>query len=135
MDVCLYVCLSITCMLYLWRPEEGKRYLGIGVTDCCEWLYGCWEPNPGPLGDQPELLITESSLYPCKWEVFVFVFVFLIIIIYLERELRFRVTYLFRFYVTLKYEYWLASSVIASMLRAYNSQSRSLNQTINICFS
>lgn len=34
------------------------------------WLCRCWEPNPGPFEEQPELLITESSLYPHKWEVF-----------------------------------------------------------------
>ena len=29
-----------------------------------ELPYGCWEPNPGPLQEQPVVLITESSFQP-----------------------------------------------------------------------
>lgn len=38
---------------------EGIRTPETGVTNGCEPLYGCWEPN---IEDQPVLLMTESSL-------------------------------------------------------------------------
>lgn len=38
--------LHIQC---LWRPEEGIRFTGIGVTDRCEAPQGYWELNLSPL--------------------------------------------------------------------------------------
>lgn len=39
------------CMHYIfpWRPEEGPRSFGTGVTDGCETPCGFWESNLGPL--------------------------------------------------------------------------------------
>ena len=34
------------------EPEEGIRSPGTGVTDTCEPLCGCWEPNPAPPQEQ-----------------------------------------------------------------------------------
>jgi hypothetical protein len=34
------------------------------VTDDCEWLYGCWELNPGLLEGQPVLFTAEPFLQP-----------------------------------------------------------------------
>jgi hypothetical protein len=36
-----------------------------GVADCCELPCGCWDLNPGLLGEQPVLVTTEPSLQPC----------------------------------------------------------------------
>jgi hypothetical protein len=46
----------------LWRPEEGIRSLGTGVTDGCELSCEFWESNLGPLEEQPVLLTLEPSL-------------------------------------------------------------------------
>ena len=40
----------------------GVRAPGNGVTDSCELPCGCWDLNPGPLGEQPVRLTAESSL-------------------------------------------------------------------------
>jgi hypothetical protein len=45
-------------------PEEGTRSPGSGVTEGCELLCVCWEPNPGSLQGQPVLLTTGASLWP-----------------------------------------------------------------------
>lgn len=44
----------------LQRPEEGITFFGPGVIKGCEPTYGYWEPNPGPLQEQPMLLTTEA---------------------------------------------------------------------------
>jgi hypothetical protein len=49
---------------------EGARSCGIGATNCCEWPYGCWELNLGPLEEQPLLLISEPLLFCLFWRVF-----------------------------------------------------------------
>lgn len=59
-----YVCMLI-CMQYLRRPEEGKRYPGMGVTDawellCAMWVLGIKLVCPE---EQPVLLTMESSHY------------------------------------------------------------------------
>lgn len=41
MGACLQVCLCATCMQYLWRPQEGIKYPGTGVTVGCESPTGC----------------------------------------------------------------------------------------------
>lgn len=48
------------------RPGEGFRFPGIGVTDACELLCGCWETNPGTLQEQKVLLTTISASCPLK---------------------------------------------------------------------
>ena len=62
MSVCLHVYLSTTCVQCLWRPEEGGRVSGPGITDGCEPPCDCWELNPSPLQKQPVFLATEPSL-------------------------------------------------------------------------
>jgi hypothetical protein len=44
---------------------EGVGSPRTGVAESCELPYGCWELNPGSLGEQPVLLTTEISLQPC----------------------------------------------------------------------
>ena len=34
------------------EPDEDFGFSGTRVTDGCEMLGGCWEPNLGPLEDQ-----------------------------------------------------------------------------------
>jgi hypothetical protein len=48
---CMYVCIPHACWC-LWRPEEGARSPGPGVTDGCELPHEFWELNPGPLKEQ-----------------------------------------------------------------------------------
>jgi hypothetical protein len=49
---CIYVC-------------EGVGYPEACIIASCELPCGCWESNPGPLEEQPViLLISESSLQP-----------------------------------------------------------------------
>ena len=45
-----------------YRPVEGIRSLGTGVTDACERLCGYWESNVDPLEEKPVLFMTEPSL-------------------------------------------------------------------------
>jgi hypothetical protein len=47
-----------------WKPYESFRSPGTGVTGGCELPCECWEMNPGPLEEQPVLLVIESWLYP-----------------------------------------------------------------------
>lgn len=47
-----------------WRPEDGVRYPGTGVTDSCNRPWRCWGLNLVPLKEQPVILTTESSLQP-----------------------------------------------------------------------
>lgn len=62
LHVFLPVCICTTDAWYPWRPEEGIRFPGTGVPDCCELLWVCWEVNLGPLQEQHLLLTTELSL-------------------------------------------------------------------------
>lgn len=41
----------------------GARCPGIGVINGCETTCGGWDSNPGPLEEQPILLIAEPSLW------------------------------------------------------------------------
>jgi hypothetical protein len=34
--MCMGVLVSVLCIQYPWRPEEGDRSTGTGVTDGCE---------------------------------------------------------------------------------------------------
>lgn len=47
-SMCLNVYLCALCMRYPWKPEEGIRFPGTGVTDDCElpamWVF---EIEPG----------------------------------------------------------------------------------------
>lgn len=52
MSVCLPVCL---CTMCVQCPQEAVRYSKTGFADGCELPSGCWEFNPGPLEEQPEL--------------------------------------------------------------------------------
>jgi hypothetical protein len=54
LDLCIWVfpphaCMCTTCVLYLWRSEEGVRSLSTGVKDGYEQPFRCWEPNSGSL--------------------------------------------------------------------------------------
>lgn len=46
------------------KSEEGIRSPGTGATYGCELPYGCWEPNPGPLDEQPVLSTAEHLSSP-----------------------------------------------------------------------
>jgi hypothetical protein len=52
---------------------------GSGLLNGCEPLLGCWDPNPGSVGDQEVLLTVEPQLKPQ-----VILFVNYLIICYLE---------------------------------------------------
>ena len=55
--------LKIICLTLLYMAWwEGVRAPGTEATDSCELQCGCWELNPGPVGEQPVLLIAEPSL-------------------------------------------------------------------------
>jgi hypothetical protein len=47
---------------WLQRPEEGVQSPETGVVGSCNLPCGCWEPNPGPLKEQPVLLKDELSV-------------------------------------------------------------------------
>lgn len=49
----------VTCLYVHHESEEGVRCSGTGVSDDCESPCGCWEPNLGPLEEQPVLLTIE----------------------------------------------------------------------------
>lgn len=44
--------------------SECIRSPGTEVTNGCKSLYGCWEPNSGPLELQPVLFTVEPLLQP-----------------------------------------------------------------------
>lgn len=46
------------------NARRGHQNPCNGVTEDCELPFGCWESSPGPLGEQPVLLTTKSSLQP-----------------------------------------------------------------------
>lgn len=52
-------CMQVQCPQ---RPEEGSRALGTVATEGCKLPCGFWDPNPGPLKEQPLLLTTELCL-------------------------------------------------------------------------
>lgn len=52
-----HACLCIPCML-------GDCTARTGVPDSSEPPCECWEQNPDPLEDPPELLTSEPSLQP-----------------------------------------------------------------------
>jgi hypothetical protein len=60
---CFYdLVISILCpiVICLLVPVcEDVRYPRTEVTDRCKLPCGCWEPNPGPLEEQPVLLTGE----------------------------------------------------------------------------
>lgn len=54
------LCALVLCLhVYLC---EDVRSPETGVIDICELPTGCWQLNPGPLGEQPVLLTAEPSL-------------------------------------------------------------------------
>lgn len=62
-----FVC-AFPCVWCLWRPKEGFRPSGTRVTDYCELSCRCWEPNLGPLGEQPGSSWLSLSLALKKME-------------------------------------------------------------------
>ena len=40
------------CAQCPWRSGEGIEFPGTGIKDSCKSQCGCWESNPGPLGEQ-----------------------------------------------------------------------------------
>lgn len=66
--ICLCVCLY-TQMQYLWRPEEGMRAFGAGVTRGCELPFvgpGNSVGNQAGSSVKTKLLTTEPSLLPLR---------------------------------------------------------------------
>lgn len=61
---CLHVC--VPCLV---RSEEVIRSSRTRIPDGCE-SRGCWESNPGSLGEQPVLLPAGPSLKPLSLKVF-----------------------------------------------------------------
>jgi hypothetical protein len=58
----------ITEHLYAFEYVHHIQRQGMGIrsprTDDCEPPHGCWQPNLGPLQQQPVLFTAESSLQP-----------------------------------------------------------------------
>ena len=54
----VYWCFACICVC------EGAKFPRIGAIHSCELPYGCWELNPSPLEEQPELLTTEPPHHP-----------------------------------------------------------------------
>lgn len=50
------------------RPEEGVRFLGIGV-DSCKLACRCWELNLAPLQEQSVILIPELPFQPSSYSL------------------------------------------------------------------
>ena len=55
---------------FVRKPEKGTGSSGTEVSDCCELPSGFLELSTGPLGEQPVLLTTESSLQPSSGALF-----------------------------------------------------------------
>ena len=53
-------------MKCMWVPEEGIRSPGTGAPDPCEPPWGCWEWDPGPMEEQPVLLLLNHLSSPVK---------------------------------------------------------------------
>ena len=58
---CLHVCMCTTCMQCLWRPEEGSRFPGTGITSGCEPPCGCGNWTQVLWKEQQVLLTNEPS--------------------------------------------------------------------------
>lgn len=56
----MYVCEPCMCLVPA-RLEGGNWWHGAGITDDCKLLYKCWRLIPGPLEEQPVLLVFEPS--------------------------------------------------------------------------
>lgn len=56
---------------YLWKPEEGVRSPGTGVTIVCEPACQGWELNLGPQHEQPMLLTMVPFLQPQGFHFYV----------------------------------------------------------------
>lgn len=65
-SICLHACMYVPhmCVWCPWKPEEGVRTLGTGITDGCEPLCGCREPKLCSLEEQQGLFIAEPFLQP-----------------------------------------------------------------------
>lgn len=67
----LFLCVWVLCLhvmsvhyvgdWYLWSPKEGFEFLGTGAAGSCKLSYGYRESYPGPLKEQPVLLVTAIS--------------------------------------------------------------------------
>lgn len=55
MGVWLRAWLCTTCVHCLCRPDKGVGVPGTRVIDGSELPRGCWELNPSPLEEQPEI--------------------------------------------------------------------------------
>jgi hypothetical protein len=62
MSVFLHVCMCTMCLHCPWWPEEESDPLEARVTNDCELPCGYQEAIPGPLQEQPVLLILELLL-------------------------------------------------------------------------
>lgn len=61
---------ALTCARYPWMMEEVSESLE--VTDSYE--LSCWKQNPGVLEEQPVLLVSEPSLKPLWFCLFICLF-------------------------------------------------------------
>ena len=63
----MYVCVTCVCSVHRGQKKAHR----IGITDGCELLYGCWEPNPGPLQEQQVLTagLSFKALYANHFKI------------------------------------------------------------------
>lgn len=52
--ICMYICVYV-CAQCLWRSEKDIKSPGAGVTDVCEPLCVCWEPDLSVQKERPVL--------------------------------------------------------------------------------
>jgi hypothetical protein len=58
------MCLRTARMLWTWKPEEGIRLFGVGVTDSSYLPCGRFQLNLGLLEEQEVLITARASLQP-----------------------------------------------------------------------
>jgi hypothetical protein len=64
LHVCMYVCVCyVPCVCLLLKEKMYVGSPGTRVLDSWEPPCGCWEPNLGPLKEQPVFFTMEPSLH------------------------------------------------------------------------
>lgn len=60
------------CIQCLWRPKEVIRCPGTGDTGSCDLPCESWDPNPGPLEEQPVFLTRAITAAPSLASTFMY---------------------------------------------------------------
>lgn len=89
MGIFLRVCLH---RMYTWHSQRQKKASGSLQLELDTWELSCtcWELNPGPL-EEELVLLTEPSLQP--WKFWVFLFVCRFVFVFLQNIMYYTITY------------------------------------------